>query len=266
MRVCTYGSPTGVVIGGIFESCQHSCDLVPLHVPPSKIDVSNYDVIVVAGIIPPYSTVIENCRKEGVRVLVGELGHINRPLYWQLSPYLGWLSDDKSEDAFNELGITLHNHSGGDDFMIAGQKPKDSNHGMNAEQLTEMYQGWATKLRALGKGVVFRPHPKGKDIDIDCDRICTRPLANCFAGIGGVLCFNSTFGIDAIIAGVDVYCKKSAAPLYGEYCGSVDDLEAGASITEDKRKELLNRVANSQWTIDDLRSGKALKKMIEVQI
>lgn len=141
--------------------------------------------------------------------------------------------------------------------LVALQKPGDAAHGMDVNAMHAFAREAVTAARAHGLPVTIRPHPLSLgEVPADAwgaDAV-SRPDAESVEDVlrtaAAVVTWNSTVGWDAIAAGVPVYPQGVAS--YGEYAGP---------LTAARRKEALARAAASQWTMDELRDGSAVRAM-----
>lgn len=136
--------------------------------------------------------------------------------------------------------------------LILGQVPGDTQHGLNERQLNRWYDSMSAPFKADGYEIVFRPHPKHKNGNPPkCDRVsnptnCT--LEKAIAGASHVITYNSTAGLDAILAGIPIDCHQSAHYWF------VSDYGQGTCPLGDVMAHM-HRLAWSQWTCAEMETG-----------
>jgi hypothetical protein len=182
-----------------------------------------------------------------------------------------WLPASAPSDRLEALGVEVQPEQGVRDghVVILGQAPGDSAHGMNQGQITE----WAADVVAAcreqvpGRELVWRPHPRtvwevpGVDRCVDSRR---EGLLETLAGASVVCTYNSTAGLEAIIAGYPV-------AAWGRACYSVLTVHAqglaGAEVAPRCAvRSFLSRVAYTQWSFEEIRAGQPfffLREMVE---
>lgn len=145
--------------------------------------------------------------------------------------------------------------------LVILQKPDDASHGMNTAALDAWARATVTLVREVtGLPVTIRPHPLSSaetPADLwgaDCLSIpATESLRDAFVGAKVVVTYNSTVGWDAIGAGVPVVALGHAA--YAPYASTLDRIEP---LPAAFRRDALARAASTQWTLEELRNGRAL--------
>lgn len=200
----------------------------------------------------------------GVPLVVMDLGYFKRAKgstdrdgYNQVGiGRIGWVPDCEVDSSrWDALGIADASEPVANrpkSVLVLGQVPNDSQHGFTEKQLNRWFDERTADFRAQGYTVVFRPHPchlKGKAPT--CDRIssptlCT--LSKALAECSHVVTYNSTAGLEAILAGVPVVCHESAHYHHIRY--------------ESSRSEVMrhfHRLAWSQWTCDEIESGAPIR-------
>lgn len=138
--------------------------------------------------------------------------------------------------------------------LILGQVPGDTQHGLNERELNAWYDAQSDIYAQDGYEVVFRPHPKAlratppKSDRVSKPNSCT--LENAIAGAAHVITYNSTAGLDAILAGVSVICDPCAhyfdIARYGLF---------GTPQYHENVMQHMHRLAWSQWTCAEIERG-----------
>lgn len=140
-------------------------------------------------------------------------------------------------------------------WVLAGQMPGDGQHGLGRESLHSVLKKMAQLAGMQGKKVVYRPHPNDSDKRFDGAPLAPEgllkvPMSELVDLVEGLIAFNSTSGVEAVVRGVPVFCDKSA------HYSSV------ASASYEERKKFLCQLAYSQWNLEELASGEAAEFLL----
>jgi hypothetical protein len=136
----------------------------------------------------------------------------------------------------------------GQPMLVCAQVPHDTQHHLDQPTLT----GWLCRTARESfpsLPMVWRSHPKHPmptPAGMTAQDPRFVPLADALRSVSGVITYNSTAGVEAIIAGVPVYCHASA------------HYAAVATAARAERQAYLERLAWGQWTCDELASGEAI--------
>lgn len=154
--------------------------------------------------------------------------------------------------------------------LVCGQKPGDTQHGLDAEALARWARQTIMLLRVqYGLPVVYRPHPHAygehdPNESFGADVVSlptTESLRDVLQVAAFVASYNSTSGVDAIDAGVPVfYGAPDRDVSYADYAAPI-----GAPIrtlTPSEREACLLRFAATQWTQEQLRDGTAVRCLL----
>jgi len=180
------------------------------------------------------------------QVLVMERGFIQREDFWAI----GWngiagRADHRSWNVPGDRFASFHHTFpplGGEGIVVMGQVPWDV-----SVQDTDHVQWVQDRVKVAlkhGHEVIFRPHPlavrRGVDYRVDCE-IDTGPLADTLRDRAVVSTFNSTSGVDALLANRLVEYEDAGSMV------------AGWTVRGIQRT--LERIAYAQWTIEEMRAG-----------
>lgn len=140
-------------------------------------------------------------------------------------------------------------------LLVLGQKGYDAQHGMSSDALAAWLMERAARYWASGWSVVFRPHPEDLRLGFrlgQARRVDLRkePLAANIAEATRALTFNSTAGLECLLAGVPVECNSTAH--YAPFA----DLADPAAF-----RAYLHRLAWAQWSCVEMRTGECLRFM-----
>lgn len=235
-------------------------------------DVERFDLAMTDGVRGPMGEMLEDALETGVPVIVTDLGFVRRDLaYFQVGiDRLNWLPPFECPgDRWEALEVEPQERKSGRDILIAGQKPGDGSHGLEAPELVSIYQRWIEEIREFTRRrIVFRPHPKafGMAINGVYNDMPTDSRNGGLAGAIGrahaVVTINSTAGTDALLAGKPVYCEPSAqyAALANHGFESISDPYFPDRET---RIDHFHRVAYAQWTPFELQTRKVAEWIID---
>jgi hypothetical protein len=220
-----------------------------------KRHTHNVDAVAVLGWKNHSRYIAEFYMTRGIPVFVHDAAYILRDQgYFQLGL-----------NGLNSLPPTAPHDRAKDMGLIAGTKRKSGSHILvcgqvagDAQPYIDVEQWKYDTLDALNTqtdyAVTYRPHPKVQRPE------CTlqEALADCHC----MVTHNSTAAYEAIMAGVPVVCDPCA--VYADVCETdlsrVENPRLGGKAA---RQRLLDRVAYGQWTLGEMRSGKALQILLE---
>lgn len=208
------------------------------------------------------------------RVLVIERGSVQPDRYWSAGwggivgeafPELRTMTLAKP-DRWESLGVRRapwRLPMPGAPIIVAGQVPWD------VTCQDHDHAAWCGDVlhrllrNGLGLPVVFRPHPmlaarggvKGWPIPRDVE-VSWRPLAEDLARAAGVVTWNSTIGVDAVIAGVPVVAEGPGS-MVSALASRYPDNAGDWLYRHPERAWWANNLAHTQWTLEEYRSGAA---------
>lgn len=205
------------------------------------------------------------CEHHGVPVLVLDLGFLRRSFrdgdggYYQTcwgdlcAPAPASHVDGSRWDALGLEHLPQRRDTGRGTVLVCGQVPGDSQHHLTAPDLWQWLVGQVALEGWSRRHVRYRPHPAAGPAGRKNPASgwveqfpAQTPLDAALAAASVVVCYNSTVGIDAMLAGRPVSCHPSA------------HYAAAAAGDDHDRRRHLHRLACSQWTADELSSGVAL--------
>jgi len=126
----------------------------------------------------------------------------------------------------------------------------------------ENVEAWAVhqirKIREYtSKPIVWKPHPGTADLyQLSCHhvQVIHNTAMEAVTHARAVVTHSSGIAFEAMIAGVPVFCDKEApyaSCCQSDYSGLTDSIQINKTIVQD----FLNRVAYTQWSPDEIRSG-----------
>lgn len=194
------------------------------------------------------------------RFLYADLGYWSRETHWRFAAN-AWSPNKHMRrgmpaDRFRSLGVNVLPEHGGKYVLVLGATMKSCfDHGLH-------YMSWERRaceaLLSQGAKVLYRPKPKdkaAKPID-GTEYAQSANLGELFAQASLVVAHHSNACVEAIAAGCSVHCEQGAASLRSV---PLTDWKAPKLIPG--REQFLCDVAYTQWTVEEMRNGKAWNHM-----
>jgi len=231
------------------------------------------EAVAVLGTKDMNGEVLKHFVNRGIPALAVEFGYINRPAeqsyadpeaYYQIGLNgLCWLPPGPMpSDRFEALNVTVepwHLFRPGP-VLVCGQVPNDGQHGLNKHQMLTWLSDAVKDVKSRGLKTVWRPHPKGTDVaNPGCEEVQDSgvPLDEALDHCSAVLSYNSTVGQAALLRGIPVMASRAA--MYSELA----TLPCEVKYKHKDRAPYFNRLAYAQWKLDEMKSGEAVKFMME---
>lgn len=210
-----------------------------------------FDAIAVFGLQWKGAWVLSDYMALGIPVYVIDYGYIKRTNHahdwrkghWQISLNgLNTISNNDDPSRFDALGIEIIEQGGNPDgyTLICTQTTGDASHGHDEAGI----QKWVNQQWLDHEKPILRPHPLQAEMTYNKPTL-NGTLTEALSQSRLVVTMNSNTGHEALIQGVPVVATLPAA--YREMTGQLPSLQA--------RKHYFNRVANSQWTWQEMREG-----------
>lgn len=215
--------------------------------PPDSISCN--DVFVMWNRWKHNDSLARRAESAGARVIVAENGYIGKTVALSLSEHNGggrW--PEGGPERFDALGVDLANPKPAGDFILLC--PSRGMGSIRMKQPINWFQDVLPKLSEFG-AVKVRQHPGNWKL---CPPKVT--LQEDLQGAYGCAIWNSAAGVHALIAGYPVFCFAD----YWICKAAASDLQ-NPSI--DGRYAALVRLAWAQWTLDEIRTGDAIKRVLE---
>lgn len=200
-------------------------------------------------------------------VLVMERGYLGDRFKWTS---LGWnglngyasfpaIPDDGGERFKQHFGDLMKPwRYDGEYVLLIGQVPGDAS--LKGKDMRPWY-AQAARLAQLHYEilVMFRPHPlaarRGRPIyPVPGTRVQQGPLSDALAKAAVVITWNSNTAVESVLAGVPTVCMDRGSMAY-EVCSH--DIQA--PLVRPDRDPWAHRLAHRQFTIEEIRSGEALR-------
>ena len=215
-----------------------------------------------AAIIWSANELLRSYTRRGVPVLVAENGYVGDRAEWTS---LGWgglngeadfLSRDVPPDRWLRYfpdalkpwrGVTAG------PVLLVGQVEGDRS--LAGQSAAVWAYRMIDELRALGRPVVYRPHPlRPSSPGPHGVRRDTGPLEASLAAAAAVVTFSSTVGVQAVLEGIPTYTAHRISMAWPVAAHSLADLW---TLPEPARGPWAAGLAYSQWTHAELESGEA---------
>lgn len=206
-------------------------------------------------------------RERGHEVLVMERGYIGDRFKYTS---LGWNGlnghaefpeyPDDGGERFRAHNIQIKPWKrGGEYALILGQVPKDAS--LKGMDMIPWYEEKAREITlAHDIPVHFRPHPDVKRKGIKQRVKGTMPsigtLDESLSDAAFTVCYNSNSSVDSVLNGVPCVVGDRGSMAY-EVCG-----KSVSEVIYPEREKWAHKLARTQWTIDEIKSGEALKGII----
>ena len=217
--------------------------------------------LVNAGLKPSADGDVSFCwgqnRVRDESTIVFDLGYIDRAWdafkntgkYYQASiGKLGWLPEVADKERSSRLNVKLKSYSPGGIVCFCGQVPNDQQHGKSEAELLGWFGEVIDDCRL--EGSFWRPHPQAPGSRMPKGlKLFEGSKAELLEQASLIITYNSTIGLEALIAGCEVHCSPNA--FYGR--------EAFFYPAFDYREKLIDRVAYAQWTPQEIAGGACWK-------
>lgn len=208
-------------------------------------------------------------RQQGHEVLVMERGYLGDRFYWTSLAWNGLngratfpeYPDDGGERFTNHYRLSPWRECSGEYSVIMGQVPGDAS--LQGRNLTPWYEATAVLAAdAYAKPVLFRNHPvavqKGHKIQPRHTQPCIGELDAVLDKAEVVITYNSNSAVDAVVAGIPALAMDVGSMAWDVTGRNVGDL------VRPEREPWAYNLAWKQWSLDEIRSGVALKRLLEV--
>lgn len=209
------------------------------------------------------TTLFEDCKRRGARVLVLERGYMGDRMAWYSLAVDGLNGRGRFPEPQDD-GARFRRHfadllrpwrDAGDWALLIGQVPGDAQ--LMGMDPVRWAADTAAALTRRGHAVRFRPHPicVARGTPTPTPVACSRsegPLGPDLARAYRCVTFNSNTGVEAVLAGVPTVCLDPLAMAAPVAAGA---LEAPAYMPD--RTEWCRAMAWRQWLADELVDGTA---------
>lgn len=229
------------------------------------------DIAVLYGLKQVNLSLLASCQAHGVPTVVIEWGHLLRSSgYHQVNiDRLCWLPPvECPPDRFEALGLerATERKEGGEYILVCGQTPGDAQHNMGWPEIVEWQNKLLNRIKDItDRPIRYRPHPNtlistqsGSFVNPETSNVLSNPLKVALKedleGAHCMVTFNSTCGQEALLMGVPVFCDPMA--IYSGVANT--DLSKLDNPEWHDTEDYFNRLAYSQWTLDELAEGGAL--------
>lgn len=232
----------------------------------------NTSVAIFYGLALGLGRILQDYRRSGRAAVYCDLGYWTRRIrsrhdgYHKLAvndrhPTDYFMHKDHPADRFERHGVPILPYRPmGRHILVAGMSAKAA----LAEQLqpSAWEERTIARLRTLTKRpIIYRPKPNWKGArtiagaTMDAETPLRDALRNCHA----VVTHHSNVAIDALLAGVPVFCEKGAASLLSS--GDLSTINRPRLIPG--RGQWAANLAWCQWSVDEMTQGLAYRYLID---
>lgn len=210
----------------------------------------------------------ERFRRKGYQVLVMERGYIGDRFKYTSLGLNGLNNHADFPDYPDDGGQRFREHGGilkpwkkdGDYILILGQVRGDAS--LQGKDMSAFYREVAEKAKSYGVPVYFRPHPesvrRGGYSSIPGIQNLTGSLHVDLSKALFTIAYNSNSCLDSILHGVPCYAGDRGTMAY-DLC--MKDIN---QVVYPEREQILNRIAWTQWSPEEIKSGLPLRKFKEM--
>lgn len=211
------------------------------------------DVVGDAGLAcfghPSLEPLLFDLKRRGVPFYYGDHAYFGRGRFYRCTKN-AWqhagLEGDVDRARFASFGIPVRDwRSRGSHIVIApNSQPFLERHGA---------PGWVEQTMAELRRLTDRPLRLRWKKDAEL-----RPLSDDLVGAWALVTFTSNAAVEAILAGIPAICT---APCAGASMGGTSLQAIEAPLMPEGRLEWAQRLANNQWTLEEMAAGQAWRAM-----
>lgn len=217
--------------------------------------------------------VYETFRTSGREVVVAEVGMISREHTWKLGlngtskSHYPHTEIDPNRAKFLDLKCSPWRNNG-TNIIIACQRT-DSQQWKSLPNLDTWLTEIITKLRCYtDRPIIVRPHPRGSQPKIKCAINMPRHLPMTYDSYDydqvlsttwAVINHNSSPGPQAILSGVPAFVDASSL---ASAVGNLDYAQIENPLRPD-RTQWINWLAHTEWTLEEIKSGMPLNRLLQ---
>ena len=175
-------------------------------------EAQDFDLVLTMGVKTHSACIASLYKERGVPVLVVDLPPIRKPRLWALWP--GEVNKLPEAAPPHRLRLVRFERQPlGEKILVCGQKANDAAHRMDKATLRDYFTQTVAMLKVKhpDKRIVWRPHPQEPfSLSAEQSDPEAETLAEALVGCGALVTFNSTCGVEALLAGVPVFCDPSS--------------------------------------------------------
>ena len=236
------------------------------------------DIAVIYGVYKkavPYSAfrgrIFEGQKWLGKKTIVLEKGYLKRDQYYAagwcgLNGRADFANDDVSSDRWEELGLSLDEikmpENGFKNVLLVGQVPWDAS--VQHENHIEWLRFMVLKIQSFlpDATIKLRPHPLAIDYTpmILGTEFDLSPEDGALDWADCVITFNSNVGVLSMLKGKPTLSSDCGSMVWNVTPHFLELLPI--KIPESKRKQWANSIAYSQWTLEEMETGKPLEHLL----
>ena len=216
----------------------------------------------------PRGEIFQRQRQKNLDVIVLETGYVNRgdgenhhyaAGFNGLNGRADFRNEEMPDDRAKLLGVELKPWKEGEYIVLCGQVPWDAS--VEGSDHLLWLDGAAERIRSYSKRPIkFRPHPLAKSAyrPVKGTELSVVPLAEDLKTAHCVVTYNSNSAVEALIYGVPVFAHDQ-----GSMCWKVANKSLLSVDVPNKpdRSQWLSDLAYCQWTLKEMKEGKAWKHL-----
>lgn len=148
--------------------------------------------------------------------------------------------------------------------MVMGQHPNDV--AVDSIDIREWVYDQLVALKKAGHKVMYRPNPvdKGRQKVPANTMVDYGALVDSLKDAKCVVTYNSTSGVDALLAGIPVIAMNEKSMVYSVAGHDLDYLKP-KKIKEPEREQWAHNLAYCQWSKEELENGSAFAHIMGIQ-
>lgn len=229
----------------------------------TRDQIHDFDLIAIGSLHPKGREIRDTYAARGVASILVDLPPLRGfgDHYAVLPGRLGWLPPDPMpSDRAERFGLEMAPRNSGRAVLICGQLAHDASHGMDFAGCRRWAEGMALMIGSVSnRPIYWRPHPREAQYELPGGQLSDarkRSLPEDLEEAWCVVTYNSTAGLEALMAGVPVICDEQA--YYAELCETDPErVEAVELPPVMKRWEFFSRLAYTQWSLEEMGAGLA---------
>jgi hypothetical protein len=233
-------------------------------------DMSKFDAAVFWGFTTECQRLVAECIKHGIPWIYLDLAYWLREQHFKVTindrhPNAYFMLRDMPHDRFNSFGLKISpwaDKKPDSPIMLAGMSGKAAwSWGMKPEEFERKFIPEIAKHTS--REIIYRPKPSFRESTKLPGAQLDKSPEYKLAGLHAVVTHHSNVGIDALMAGIPVFCRRGAAqPLALSVDSDLSRIEE--PIYPEGREQLFANLAYCQWSLAEMISGKCWRHLREL--
>ncbi|WP_067582181.1 hypothetical protein [Endozoicomonas ascidiicola] len=216
----------------------------------------------------------------GKPLIVMEVGFIKRGDYYSVgfNKHIGWgdyQNRNMPSDRWSQLqekGVRMKPwRKRGDHILLCAQIPNDTSvqHSPVKDHARWCHETVAKIREHSDRPIVFRYHPYSIPgmadgqlpfpLPAGCKLSANKDILDDFKDCWAAVTFNSTSGVDALLAGIPVFAADSGSMVYPIADQDISRIETPEMPS---RKQWVHDIAYAQWTLEEIKDGRPLSHLM----